>query len=232
MRGSVKSAGRASSRAPARAPQPTVSSLLAALPDLVLGALFLLTWVAPTAIREKMVAYLVLLMLLEFIIVHSSAFMGSVMVSAADRRKKSLAILGLGAFYTLFVGGFAIAFKALWLLWNFWGLTLNRLLGVLIGQAPAGNEKEFVMRGWAVSTMCYLLFAFATTLLPFPALGVTHEIAQRQALPGDGLWIDAPHRAIAFGFLYFTTVGVSELFHHAWLPAGTQGAARSGGTAE
>jgi hypothetical protein len=189
----------------------------AAVPDLALGVLFLATWIAPTALRAQMVGYLMLLMLLEFIIMHSSAFMGNVLISNASRAGKTVGMLGLGAFYTLFVGAFSLAFHQLWPLWNFWGLMANRLLGVLIGQAPAGEEKLFIQRTWACSAVCYLVFAFATTFLPMPRFGITPEVVAHLDLPGSGLWIDQPWRVMAFGFLYFTTVGVSELFGHAWI---------------
>ena len=71
-------------------------AVVSALPDLMLGATFLITWVSPYALREKMVAYLMLLMILEFIIVHSSAFMGRVMVGPLLRGRKSVTLLGLG----------------------------------------------------------------------------------------------------------------------------------------
>ena len=198
-------------------------AVVSALPDLMLGATFLITWVSPYALREKMVAYLMLLMILEFIIVHSSAFMGRVMVGPLQRGRKSVTLLGLGGLYTLFVGGFALAFKAWWPLVTFWGLTLNRLLGVLLGQPPSGEEKTFVQYGWAASVMFYVLFVFATTLLPIPALGITAEVVRAQDLPGSGLWIDQPQRVVAFGFLYFTATGLSELFGQRWLAKGRVG---------
>ncbi len=192
-------------------------ALVAAAPDLALGATFLVTWIWPTALREGMVAFLIMVMLLEFIIMHSSAFMGSVIVSRGGRAKKSIALLALGGFYSLFAGAFSISFRSWWPLLNFWGLTINRLLGVLIGQAPSGEEKQFVTRGWAVSVLSYLAFAGLTCVFPIPRLGITPEVIEHQHLPGTGVWIDQPHRAIAFGFLYFTAVGVSELFDHAWM---------------
>lgn len=188
----------------------------AALPDFAIGAAFLATWMSPAPGREGMLGTLMLVMMLEFINVHSSAFMGNVMIGAVAPGRKASALLGLGAFYTLFVGGFALVFKQWWPLWSFWGLTLNRLLGVILGQAPAGEEAAFMRRTWAATVLFYLVFTFATTLLPVPRLGVTSEVVDRAALPGTGLWIDQPWRVLAFGFLYFTAVGVSELFGHRW----------------
>jgi len=135
------------------------------------------------------------------------------------------AIVGLGLFYSLFVAGFALAFKTWWPFVAFWVLTANRLLGILVGQAPEGEEKALIQGGWAVTCVTYLVFVFATTLLPIPTLGITDAVVARQDLPGSGLWVDQPHRVIAFGFFYFATVGWSELYSHAWfrLPTAAPG---------
>jgi hypothetical protein len=186
--------------------------VLAALPDLALGVTFLVTWVAPTAFGERMVARLVLLMLLEFLIVHSSAIMGVQLVAPTPTRRKLTATLGLAAFYTLFVGSFSLMFRRWWPLFVFWGLTLNRLLGALLGGAPTGAEKRYVKMWWGLSAACYVGFAMATAFLPWLRLGITREVVAAQELPGSGLWIERPHRAIAFGFLYFTTMGILQLF--------------------
>jgi hypothetical protein len=139
------------------------------------------------------------------------------MFGKASRGGKATGLLALGGFYTLFVGAFSLAFKSWWPLVSFWGLTMNRTLGVLIGQVPSGEERDFVQRTWAVSALCYLVFTFATIALPLPRLGITPEVVVQQRLPGSGLWVEQPHRVIAFGFLYFTVVGFSELGRHRWM---------------
>jgi hypothetical protein len=192
-------------------------TLLAVAPDLGLAAVFLFVWLAPVELPEGVVGGLTLVMLLEFIIVHSSAFMGQVLFGSAPRPRKAALVLGLSAFYTLFVGGFALAFKTWWPLVSFWGLQANRLLGVLVGQPPSGEEKAFLGRTWVAGVMFYLGGAFATILLPIPRFGLTPGVVAGQHLTGGGLWIDEPHRAMAFGFLYFAATAISELYGHRWL---------------
>jgi len=203
---------------------PLLPAVGAAIPDLALGIVYLVAWVAPQAFGVNIVPYLMLTMLLEFIIIHSSAFMGNVAIGNASKPAKLKLMIGLGAFYTLFVAGFAAGFKTWWPLASFWGLMLNRMLGQLLGQAPDGEEKAFLQRGWAVSVMCYLLGVFVTTLAPIPRLGLVG--AFRDGLPGSGLWVSQPQRVVAFGFIYFTLVGLSELAGHRWLPAAPGGAVR------
>ena len=139
-----------------------LADVLSALPDFCLPATFLITWVRPLAFGDRMVAYLMLVMLLEFIVVHSAGFMGSAAMGSGDRRKGAV-------FYLVFVG--------------------------------------------------------ITTVLPLPKLGITAAVVSAQELPGEGLWIEQPHRVIAFGFLYFSAWGISELYAHRWAAGGTPAAA-------
>jgi len=202
-------------------PRPiTPQAAAAALPDFAFAAVCLIAWVRPDLLLENSLTYIMLAMLLEFIVVHSAAFLGTVMFSAGDPRKKAMGMLALGGFYTLFVGGFSLGFKTWWPLVSFWGLMLNRLMSVLVGHAPSVDQKALVQRGWAVSAMAYLFGCFVTVLLPIPRLGITSEIVSRANLPGDGLWVDQPWRVVAFGFLYFAAVGWSELYDHRWAKAG------------
>lgn len=192
----------------------------AAVPDLLLGLVFLVAWIDPDRLGGAPVGPLVLTMLIEFIVVHSSGFMGTVMVGDLPRERKLASLLGLIAFYTLFVAGFAVAFKTWWPLASFWGLMFNRLLSVLFGQAPTGDERSFAQRSWAVGALLYLGFAFVTVLLPLPRLGMTPMTVSAQQLPGSGLWVSQPWRVLAFGFLYFTATGISELVDHRWVRGG------------
>jgi hypothetical protein len=203
------------------APRTGVSgrSLAAALPDFVLAAVFLGTWIWPARAGYSRVGHLTLVILLEFIIVHSAAFMGNVLISPLSREKKVMSTLGLGLFYSLFVGAFSLAFHSAWPLLSFWGLMANRMMSVIVGQAPEGEEREFVQASWAVGAMAYLAFTFLTMILPIPRLGLTPEVMPRLHLEGSGLWVSQPWRVMAFGMLYFGGVGWSELNDHRWLRA-------------
>jgi hypothetical protein len=194
----------------------TPAGLSAALPDFAIGIVCLIVWVRPDWLLEGALEYVVMVMLLEFIVIHSSVFLGTTMVSNAEPRLKTKSVLGLGAFYTLFVAGISAAFKSWWPLASFWGQMGNRLLGVWFDRAPSEEQKQKVQLGWGVTCVCYLLGCFATVLLPIPRLGITPEVVARANLSGEGLWIDQPWRVAAFGFLYFTLVGWSELYEHGW----------------
>ena len=194
----------------------SLAHLWSALPSFGLSGLFVITWFSPNAFGEKMVSYLMLVMLMEFLNLHAAGFMGNAIISNIARGRKALVILGLGALYTLFVGAFSLAFKQWWPLWAFWGLTLNRLLGVLLGKAPTGQEKRMLQFSWASGVFLYVMLVFATTFLPMPSFGITEDVIRRQAFTMQGLWVEDPYRVIAFGFLYFAASGLMELYSFKW----------------
>jgi hypothetical protein len=188
-----------------------------AVPDFAIGASLLVTWIEPSRLGERAVDFSILTMLLEFVIVHSSAIMGVVALGHWRLGHKLVRLLGLGLLYTAFVGAWAYIFGTWWPLVTFWVLTLNRILGVLTGQAPEGREKTLLQQSWATSGVLYLVAIFATTLLPVPALGITAEVIEGLDLTGEGIWVDQPYRVVAAGFLYFTGQGICELQAERWL---------------
>src|SRR5262245_5947535 len=148
------------------------------------------------------------MMLVEFFVIHSSAFMGVIIVAGPSSRfKKMMSVVGLGIFYSVFIVAFAAIFQQWWPSTAFCLLILNRLTPVLLGTRLTSDQEAVQSVGWASSVLLYLLWAFATTLLPVPHLGVTADVIAANKLPGSGLWVDEPNRVIAFGAFYFTSQG-------------------------
>ena len=73
-----------------RLPFPT---LFSSVPDFVMGLAFLATWIDPYSLGDGMISFALMVMLLEFIIIHSSAFIGSIMFGDADKKKKVIAMI-------------------------------------------------------------------------------------------------------------------------------------------
>lgn len=192
--------------------------LLAALPDFLLAGSALLTWIDPAIPGVTKVSYFLLLVLLEFIVIHSAAFMGVVAFGNAPRIGRLLAILGLGLFYTIFVGAFALAFHATWPVWAFWALVANRMAGVLF----SGGEREAAAArariGWAAGVVFYLGATFFTVIVPLPRLGITPDVIAAQHFTARGLWIEEPWRVLALATIYYTLQGVLELRPVGWVP--------------
>lgn len=197
-------------------PRPTASDIFAALPDFLIAGTAVLTWIDPTVLGGEKVGYFVLLMMLEFIVVHSAAFMGNVAFGKAPKIGRVGAILGLGLFYTLFVGAFALGFHKTWPLWAFWMLVLNRLAGVLLGQGGDDGAAAVVRAGWGASVAFYVLTLFMTLFIPLPRLGITPDIVAAPHFTSSGAWVEQPWRVLAMAAVYFTLQGVSTLKAHGW----------------
>ena len=203
-------------------PRILFSNFIAAFPFFTLSGTYLITWIYPYAFGKKMVAHLVLIMLLEFINIHSIGFMGNALISDMPSGKKAKAIIGLSIFYTIFIIGFSAAFSAWWPIPVFLGLTLSHIIDIFVGNIPEGKEKDVVRCSWAAGTLFYLAFVFATILLPIPRLGITRDVVHAQEFTSSGLWISEPYRVIAFGFLYFAGMAFSQLYNHTWLMKGVR----------
>ena len=185
------------------------AALLGALPDFSLAFLFLSTWLHPLARRELMVRDLTALMLLEFVVMHSSMLMFFSVLSDEPKRTKVAILLGGSAVYALFAAAFAASFHSWWPFLSFWMLTANRLASVLLGAAPDSRQRALTRQTWVVSVAAYLFGTAVTASVVVPALGVTPEVIARQHFSGGGLWIDEPYRCLAFGALYFGVQGLS-----------------------
>ena len=201
--------------APARAAVPRNSSALgrifAGLPDLVTALAFLATWIAPATLGAAAVKTGVLVVLMEFFVIHSTGFM---LATAFNERvsssRRTLAVLGFAAFYALFVALISMIFDEWWPL-----LALAWLVGAkvsLIWFAPLdrGAEQQRQMGLLAVSTAAYLFAVILTVAVPMPSLGITGTGAD-YGLSGGGVWIDKPYTAIAGGTIYFALLAWAKL---------------------
>jgi hypothetical protein len=196
--------------------------LIAAIPDFGLAGFFAISWVAPYTFGDHMLSRLELMMLMEFIILHSSAFLAFAMTMPPSRILRIGAVIGLGLLYTMFVGAFSLAFHTWWPIASFWVLLANRMLAIMLGKAPEERDFGYIVVGWAVGVACYLGYVLLTATVNIPRLGVTLAVQKAQPSSVGGLWAEEPWRVIAFGTFYYATMAVTELFGVGAPPAYTQ----------
>jgi hypothetical protein len=186
--------------------------LIAAIADFGLAGFFAISWVAPYTFGGHMLSRLELMMLMEFIILHSSAFLAFAMTMPSSRILRIGAVIGLGLLYTMFVGAFSLSFHTWWPIASFWMLLANRMLAIVLGRAPKESDFGFIMVGWAVGVACYLGYVLLTATVNIPRLGVTLAVQAAQPSSVGGVWAQEPWRVIAFGTFYYATIAVTELF--------------------
>ena len=178
--------------------------LFAALPDTITAAIFLTAWVAPQIPGPASVKNLMLVMLIEFIVVHSSGFYGGIIaMTDISRLKRTLLMLGLATFYMTFILAFAYAFDSAWPIYAFGWLLLSRFVHLWTAPANAERESDRMMALWAGSGAAYVIGGIATVALPLPALGMTPDFIASMHLPGSGEWVERPQTVLAFGTFYF-----------------------------
>ena len=182
------------------------SRVFAALPDALTALVFIVAWIAPGVAGPQRVKNLMLTMLIEFIVMHSSAFYAAILgMDNLGRAQRTLFLAGLSAFYLLFIVAFSFAFDSTWPIWAFGWLLASSFWHLWITPAQAGNEATRLLGSWAISAAAYIGGVFLTIFLPLPSLGITPAvIASLHISPNTpGLWIEKPWIVLAFGAFYF-----------------------------
>jgi len=199
-------AAPAASRIPA-----ALARVFAGLPDAITALAFLATWIAPSSLGSTAVKTGVLVVLMEFFVIHSTGFMlATVFNVRVSSLRRTLAVLGFAAFYAAFVALISVIFEEWWPL-----LVLAWLVGAkvsLIWFAPVerGTEQQRQMGLLAISTAAYLFAVILTVAVPMPSLGITGA-GPDYGLTGGGAWIDKPYTAIAAGTIYFALLAWAKL---------------------
>ncbi len=193
-----------------------IGRAVAAVPDAANAVFFAWVWLFPLSVGAGWVKSLMIVMLLEFLVVHSSGFIGMTVVDPGKSRKlKAGVIAGFGAFYLLFAGAFSLAFGEWWPLAAFGWLLVGKFALVLFAPVPGAQERARQGYLMATSLAGYVGGVFLTSLLPMPQLGVDDAVRAAAGIPGSGLWVDEPERVLAFGVLYF---GLMAWARWAWVP--------------
>lgn len=187
------------------------ASLASAIPYLVLVWTLMQVWVSPMSVSNGLwVRYGVGLMALEFIILHSGVFMGSMAASTESLKTRVQAFSGLFVFYSLFAFGFAKTVGSYEILYVYGFLMLGRFVTIVIA---SGEGKSQILSRSGFGALVYMAAVFGTIFIPIPELGITHEVLER-VYPdrGGGEWEQNPEIAIAAGIIYFSALALYELY--------------------
>ncbi|GHB95282.1 hypothetical protein [Thermomonas carbonis] len=192
-------------------PAERIARWVVAAPDAITAGFFLLLWLVPHWLWADALRTGLLMMLVEFILVHATGFLGSMaMTNPGNTRRRWKPILLFAGFYLLFIAAWSWSFEAWWPLLAFAWLVAGKL--ALAWQPLADADKAERLRSeWGISVLAYLGGVFITMLLPLPRLGLTSTVVAAADLPGSGEWVDKPHTVVAFGLLYFGVLAISKL---------------------
>lgn len=204
--------GRAYGKASEAIPTETFSQRFCrALPDIITAGVFLWVWLDPTEWRRELVAQGLMIMLVEFILIHSSGFIGpAVFANEAPVGKRIKWVAGFGLFYTMFVAVWAWQFQSWWALVFFLWLLGSKLVDILMDRCVPEEMRQRQVGMVAASVLFYLLSVFATLFLPFPKFGLTRH-GHYYGVPGSGEWVSHPHIVIAALVIYFCLLALAKL---------------------
>lgn len=172
-----------------------------------------MVWLWPFALGPLAVKTALLVMLLEFFLIHATGFFTAI-GGAPDvsRAKRMLSLFGLTLFYLLMVGAFAWSFGEWWPLLAFLWLAVGKAAWAWGTRPGTGDGAQAAaMVAWGGSVVAYIGGVFATLMLPVPRLGMTEAVQPAFGLQGGGVWIEEPHRVVAFGALYFALLCAGKL---------------------
>ena len=164
-------------------------------------------WLDPLAWDEgKWVRFGVGLLLLEFLILHSSAMLTAI---SSDKpiSERLKYYFGLIAFYLLLGYGFAAATESPALLLILATVMLGRLCSSLTGGARPGFPRRA-----AFGVVAYLGCAAISVFVAFPDMGLSDTLlAEVYPSRGGGLWEREPQQALVAGAIYFAVTGLMEI---------------------
>ena len=186
---------------------------LIASPDAFAAGLYLWCWIAPVAWYRQFVAFLVLVLLIEFVVLQAGPFLGSVIYGAKmgfDRARRLRIAVVLGVSYILFAGLAAASFDAWFPFFIFVWLFAAKVFAAVVGYDRNAPGREREMAVWILSVSYYFVAIFLTFFVPVPMLGITED-GEMYGLRGQYEWANFPYKAISAGFLYFFALALTRL---------------------
>ncbi len=187
--------------------KPPWGRLLSALPDVVTACCCLIVWIAPRALGSDAVKSVLLMMMMEFILVHATGFFTLVASPDGTLPTRRIAMLaGLSLFYMLFVGVWAYVFHVWWPVIVFLWLVVGKVGWIYANPRDRSNETGRQMVAWAFSVVAYLGGVFGGLFLPLPRLGFDDATVASLHIAMKGEWMEHPHTAIAGAVIYYTAL--------------------------
>jgi len=168
---------------------------------LALGAVYLLALAHPAVIGEQGVKSLLIIITMEFFIIHSSLILGALIVKARKMQQGLLLLLGSSLFYALFFVGYSYAFDDWWPALMLLAMTLTRISRILVGQEADADDQRMDVYFWA----------FSMGLLAICAGGAAFFMPdERHGYFAGTIWTH-PQAMLATGCLYYSLMGMASL---------------------
>lgn len=186
-------------------------NLLFALPLLGLSWAFWSYWTAPDQFTFFELSEFAVLLLVEFIVIHSSQFHHQVTFTYQPKLQKVEAFVVILVFYSAIAAGVSYAAGSSWPFYAFVGLTVLKLPTVVFSGKPDHDRRKAALTEWMFDGSLYVVGVIGSALLDIPTLGMARVSPLELNLPVEGVWFEEPHRLVAFGCFYFGVLGLKDL---------------------
>lgn len=175
-----------------------------------MAGMFITAWWWPRTLDNgRWVKLGVGILVLEFILIHSGAFLNSSLMQRTGWARVQK-LIALGAIYTLFGVAIALAFQSWWIFGSFVLVMSGRIWSVFAGQTDM--DRAVSQRRVVASAMLFLGLTFATLFLPLPRGGLNDALlTEVWPARGRGAWEQRPEIALAMGTAYFLLLGLVEV---------------------
>jgi hypothetical protein len=202
------------SERPAGALSVPPAAWLAAFPHFVIAAILFSFWCAPAFFPRDAISTLVVVVIVDVFLAILSLPMASFVFASGPKRTRALYILGTGVVVSIPV----LVIGASWLwLGGIWIATANRLSGLLRVDDPTEEDLYAFYKGCSAALVLFFLCCVVAAYLPMPRFGFALSVPPATRLGFDRLFVD-PVSTTALGCLYYTAMGISELFENRWAP--------------
>lgn len=192
-------------------------SAVGGLPLLCLAFVLSCVWVEPLSVEGGgWVRAGATLVLLEFLLLHSGAFMAAGPIAFPKWWQRLAWFTGFGLVYGVALVGFADWSGSDYVLWVLVGVVGSRLATLVIWKDKRGT---ILMLQRSALGIIILLLTAIVCVLPLPDLGITEAV--REGAFGtsvDDLLSRHPERFIAWGVTYFLFMGLAELSAGWYMP--------------
>ena len=173
---------------------------------LIIAYQFSVIWFQPEVSDVSKISSMAILMVFEFVMVHSGVFM------AVMPKKISLFILI--PFYGLFAWGFSSAMEGNDILIIYLLVVLNRMRFAFSDVDIQIRSRAMLFSISAAFLYLILIFIILFSNGIFGELGLTQEFLKSsgyfETLTSSGEFVERPHTAISFGFFYYCFLAIIE----------------------
>lgn len=176
--------------------------------NVVMAYQFFLLWYQPTPNDIEKISSFITLILFEFVLVHSGIFMAVM--------PKKLSLLIFVPFYGIFALAFNSFSKDNTILILYCLVVLNRMRFAFSN--VSSHIKGRVLFNAIISMMIYFVLIFVVFIFEslIPKLGLTTQFLNEtnfyNSIDATGEFIEKPHIAMCFGFLYYIGLSFVEAY--------------------